>query len=392
MTIASGAAVAWMALQAAAPQAVSPPRWSLADSPLLEVGRGDGMLLHEVRDATIAADGTVLIAENSEARILRVSSAGEVLGSLGREGQGEGELQRAWRVFAFGDTVLAYDDVGNRVTTWTDLEAKPETRSLPLVNGVATALLTVVSANVWILRSWGDGTMDGDSRLIESWTDVFSYDASSRVVRPLDRRHIGYGYLYRHARREGWATTTYRMSFLGRAHFASVAGVWLFAPMDASRLEIRGGEADPPRAMALPFEQMHYEAKLFEQDREYKLSIGVPRDRVGMIFDGLRRQLPERAPPVDRLMGMGGHLWVKPFEADGEPSPRPDWFVLDPAKEAVLARVAVDSSTVLLGGSEDRAVLLRRTEMGEEFVQVREVVRAAPASRPTIRPSGQETD
>lgn len=328
MTIASGAAVAWMALHAASPQAVSPPRWALADSPLLEVGRGDGMLLHEVRDATIAADGTVLIAENSEARILRVSGAGEVLGSLGREGRGEGELQRAWRVFAFGDTVLAYDDVGKRVTAWTYPDAKPETRSLPLTNGVATALLTVVSANVWILRSWGDGSTVGDSRLIEHWTDVFSYHASSRVVRPLDRRHIGYGYLYRHMLQEGWATTTYRMSFLGRAHFASVAGVWLFAPMDASRLEIRGGEADPPRAMALPFEQMRYEAKLFEH----------------------------------------------------------------PAKEAVLARVAVDSSMVLLGGSEDRAVLLRRTEMGEEFVQVREVVRAAPASRPTIRPSGQETD
>ena len=395
MTIASGSALAWVALQAGSVQADALPRWSLADSALLEVGREGGTLLHGVADATIMANGTVLIADDNEARILRVSSTGEVLGSLGREGRGEGEFMRAWRVFAFGDTVVAFDSDGGggRVNVWTHWEARPQTRPLPLVNGVATTLLTAVSANVWILKSLGQGGQGDEPQLLPVWTDVFRYDASSRTVQVLDHRQVAYGYYTVQTRPGGeWGSTTYRMSFLGEAHFASAAGVWLLAPMDAARLEIRGGESEPPRAMQLPFEQMRYEAEIFERDREHKLSIGVPRDRVRVIFDGLRQKLPEHAPAVDRLVKMGGHVWVKPFKADGRPGPRPDWFVVDPTRAAVLARVAVDSSTVLLGGSEDRAVLRGRTEIGEEFVQVREVVRAAPAPSPPIKPSRRETE
>lgn len=166
-------------------------QWRLDDPPVVEVGRGDGVLLHDIKDAEVLPDGSLLVGDNGSSSVLRISPEGEVVESLGRPGSGPGEFDIIWRVFGMGDTVVAYDPPTSRVTIWIPGVAKPEVRSLPTLNGFSTDLMTVLSTRVWLLTSFGHMPNDPEldnTGLREVWSDIFVFDAETGRSRTAGRR------------------------------------------------------------------------------------------------------------------------------------------------------------------------------------------------------------
>ena len=359
-------------------------QWSLGDPPLVEIGRGDGVLLHNVRDADVLADGTLLVGDNGSSSVLRVSSAGEVVESLGRPGSGPGEFEMIWRVFGMGDTVIAYDSPLSRVTTWIPGVPKPEVRSLPNLNGFATELATVLSARTWLLTSFGHMSHDADREragLREVWSDVFVFDAASGASRTAGRRLMEYDYFVVEVLPSGhFGTTGYRTDFLGKAHLASAEGRWLFAPMSDAVLEVWGRTgAAPERKVQLPIDLLPHPRDVGRDVRDRWLSRAGGRGaaRVRAMFDDLwDGNVPELAPAVGEIVEVGREVWLRPFvhndESEGDPV---SWLVADPVAGVVRATVEVAPDLELLGGSEEAVAVLGRTELGEQFVQVRNIVR-----------------
>lgn len=96
--------------------------------------------------------------------------------------------------------------------------------------------------------------------------------------------------------------------------------------------------------------------------------------RVAAMFDDLwDGKLPPWAPVVGDMIEVGGDVWLQPFTSD--PESELPWMVVDPIEGVVRATVEVGPDLELLGGSEDAVAVLGQTELGEQFVQVRRIVR-----------------
>ncbi len=363
--------------------AAQPERWRLDDPPLIEVGRGDGVLLHDVHDADVLPDGSLLVGDNGSSSVLRVSSAGEVVESLGRPGSGPGEFEMISRVFGVGDTVVAYDSPLSRVTTWIPGVDKPEVRSLPTLNGFPTELMTVLSAHVWLLTSFAHMSNEPNpdaGGLREVWSDIFVFDAATETSRTAGRRLMNYDYfVVEFNRDEAYRTTTYRTEFLGRSHLASVGRRWLFVPLDDAVVEV-WGEAESVVAgkVPLPIERRPHrrDAGREVRDRWLSRSRGPAAVRIREMFDNLwDDELPRWAPSVGDMVEVGRDVWLRPFAPPAESEPR--WVIVDPIEGVVRATVEVGPDLELLGGSEDAVAVLGQTGLGEQFVQVRRIVRGS---------------
>ena len=369
--VAAAVAVHLAAGQASAATAA---QWRLADAPVFETGRNDGVWLHNVRDAAFAPDGSLWIADNSEPRILRVSATGEVVEARGRKGNGPGEFIAIGRVFSLGDTVLAFDSFLNRVTTWVG-DAEPEVVVLPKPDGVGTTLAGVASAKTWVLSTWGGTDFTDPTSLLEVWQDILAFDGDTRNLTKLDRRHVGYSYL---VQQENGATG-YNMSFLGKAHVSATHSRWLLVPIDEPAL-LLGGLAGAAGAttsdVPLPWRLEGYRRELLQERREEWLSVasGPAASRIRQVFDNLPGELPAAAPPVRRLVHVGSDVWLQKF-GDGDETGDTEWVAIDPSGGNVRATASIDGDVHLLGGSDTLAVVVVKTELDEEVVQARRIVR-----------------
>ncbi len=331
--------------------------WRLADLPVFEVGRDDGVWLHGVTDAVFSAGGVLLIADNGNNRVLRLSPEGEVVDSLGREGAGPGEFESVTRVFTAGDTALVYDVVQHRVTSWVSGQ-KPVVRQLPQWNGFHTVMRGVVSPGAWLL-STHETSFEGQTAFREVWTDVLSFDPVARTTTPLGRRHINYEYFVREQYGpENWGTTTYGMDFLGSAHLAAADGSWMFVPMDRAVVEVHAVNGLSSALVALPVELKPYSKEVWEPTRDRLLSGTSGRSKA-------------------RAVRISEELWVEKF-AVGAPAgeaEETEWIVTNPLRGDVGATVVVEPGVKLLGGAGELAVVVVHTDLDEEIVQVRKILR-----------------
>lgn len=356
------------------------PSWSLAASPLAEIGRDDGLALQRVVDAAVSADGSVVLADWGASRLLRMSPDGKVVDVLVEPGQ-LGEFAPS-RVFALGDTVLAYDVAESRVATWAPGAEAPEVERTPY----DLVVMEAVSSRLWIVaRLEPDASSPG---LNMRWDVVSVFDADSGRRSFWGRRHTGYR--YRLARPGAFAT--YRTNFLGRTQFVSANGYVVAAPMDGAELEVLSPIGELVKRIALPDEPLPYPPEVGKSTRDQWARNATPEQalRIREMFNRIWQEMPSPAPPVRRLERMGLEVWAQPFSA--EDNGKPKWTIVDPRAGAVRATVAVDPEFELLGGSADVAVLLgREKETGGEFVQVRRINRGSVPMTPGVDPDGSAT-
>ena len=355
--------------------ATAAAQWRLADVPVFELGRYDGVLLHLVQDAVFAPDGSLLVVDNSSPRLLRVSSTGEVVDSRGREGNGPGEFYRIMRVFSLGDTVLAYDGFLDRVTTWVG-DGEPQVVALPKLGEdgeVRTGLAGVVSAKVWVLSTLGSaGLARTATELLEQWQDVLVFNANTREVAKVDRRPVDYAYVV--VGQPGF--TGFGLSFLGKAHVSATSDHWLFVPIDEAVL-LRGSLADQAISpVPLPLQLEPYSKEMLRGQREDWLSLFAGNHAaaaaVPLVFDNLSSEM--LAPPIRQLVHVGEDVWLQKF-GGGQETEATEWVVVDPLGGNIRATASLDAEVELLGGSDSLAVVLVKTELDEEIVQVRRILR-----------------
>lgn len=353
-------------------QASQLPQWRLADPPIAEVGLDDGVLFGNVGGAAVMADGSVLIRDWQSEEIVRLSPVGDVMEVLGGRGDGPGEFRSLLRVFALGDTIVAYDSNFSRVTVWRPGDGEPETHSLPELNGYPANLRAVLSSNTWIIEENVRVSRDDEAGLQERRSELLLFDVETGDAESMGTRHMAYDFVHRLE----VGVASYGVPFLGTAHVASAAGMGLFIGMDDVSLELwspeRGG---PERRVLLPIQRSRYSRDAIRTARDEALS-GVSGEQAALArerFDGVLEDLPPLAPPVQRIVRMGEDAWIQPFAAD---TGVVEWIVVRPLSASVVATAAVDPSMRLLAGSPDVAVLLGETEdLGEQFVQLRRIVR-----------------
>ena len=101
------------------------PEWTLGAASL-ELDGGETPFFR-VAGAQFLPDGSVAVADAGNARVAVFAVSGELLRSLGREGEGPGEFRSLSHLFVFEDTIVAYDQVNLRFTLWDGTDAPPQT-------------------------------------------------------------------------------------------------------------------------------------------------------------------------------------------------------------------------------------------------------------------------
>lgn len=124
--------VAWLAIISSIQAACADPAdrsfdvqdvatFVVADSPDVSIGAVGGderYLLHNVSDATLQSDGSIVVLNCGAADVRYFDADGEHIRTIGRRGDGPGEYQIPQRLFRLGgDTIAIYDLLGGRVTT-----------------------------------------------------------------------------------------------------------------------------------------------------------------------------------------------------------------------------------------------------------------------------------
>lgn len=348
------------------------PSWRLADPPIAEVGLGDDVLFGNVEGAAAMADGSVLIRDWQSREIVRLSPVGDVMEVLGGRGDGPGEFRSLRRVFALGDTIVAYDFSLRRVTIWRPGDGEPDIHSLPDLNGYPADLRAVLSTNTWIVEENIPVSRNAEAGLQERRNELLFLDVETGDAESMGTRHMAYDFVHRLE----VGVASYGVPFLGAAHVASATGIGLFIGMDDVSLELwspKGGGSE--RRVLLPIERSRYSRDAIRSARDEALS-GVSGEQADLVrerFDGVLEDLPPLAPPVQRIVRVGEDAWIQPFASDTGVA---EWIVVRPLSASVVATAAVDPSMRLLAGSRDVAVLLGETEdLGEQFVQLRRIVR-----------------
>ncbi len=350
-------------------------KWGLDSTTVFAIGHNGAPPLHGVTSATIMADGLVLVADAGNRRILQLSETGEIVATLGQRGTGPGDFEWISTVSALGDTVFAFDGAQNRVTVWVPDQAGLRVVRLPRVNGFLTEFHGALSASTWILGTF-EATTRGSHGLRNVFATVVAFDVPTREVTVLDRLQVRYEY---HMALGGLVTSS-RLDFLGSSHIGVTGDLWFAVPMDRAVIQVRALGGDVGDEIGLPVDSTPYSPWAWQEPLEgYLKGTGSDesRIRVRTMYDDLERELPDKsAPPVRRALSMGATLWVEKFgRTPGEPS---TWFVTNPGEGTIRASITVDDKTTLLGGTERQAVLLRRSELGEEILEVRAV-------RPVLR-------
>ena len=277
-------------------------------------------------------------------------------------------------MFSLGDTVLAFDSFLNRVTTWVG-EAEPEVAALPKPGDVGTTLAGVASAKTWVLSTWGGTGFTDPTSLRAVWQDILAFDVdhptsdqagspTCRVQLPRPAGERGNGLRHELPGQSARFRDPFPLAFGSHRRAGPLAG----------RSGGCGGRDDFRRVVALAPRALS--AEFLQERREEWLSVasGPAASRIRLVFDNLPGELPAAAPPVRRLVHVGGDVWLQKF-GDGDETGDTEWVVIDPSRGSVRATASIDGDAHLLGGSDTLAVVVVETELDEEVVQVRRIVR-----------------
>jgi hypothetical protein len=106
------------------------------DSPLVSIGVADGKkpyTLSGVSDATLLADGTIVVADCQSGELRYFDSSGRFVSLAGGRGNGPGEFRVLGRLFlAGGDSLGADDQIGARLTIFDRVGTPVRTLTRPL--------------------------------------------------------------------------------------------------------------------------------------------------------------------------------------------------------------------------------------------------------------------
>jgi len=103
--------------------------------PAFALGEGDGpdaVTFSDLSDVLVLDDGSIVVANRRKpAQLYRFDPSGNLIGTLGRDGEGPGEFRSVSWVQAVGDTIVAYDPVLARITKFSRADETISSIGLP---------------------------------------------------------------------------------------------------------------------------------------------------------------------------------------------------------------------------------------------------------------------
>lgn len=322
---------------------------------------GDTLTLYRVEGGAFWTPDEIAVADAGNYRIVRWSNDGAFRGVVGGEGQGPGEFQNiAWLQADEGGATL-YDARARRLTrfdrSWT-LEGSwtfvPDRPPVPTDDAIATfgAALGVAEGRDIVAYDAAFADPVGEPGLMPLRAEVGVWDTTSTQVDSVG----GFDLIEWWEREPDERPRVGNYLGGGRIHWSARDSVLAIAAMRAHRIDVlvKGRrrlvilEARP----SLPF---------------------VP-DSIPDAYDAAADSLPAYAHTT---VDAEARVWVKrSAESDAATA---EWraFGLDGTARADLT---LPADATILDATEHRLLLLRRTDLDEEYVEVRALEAAYPGS------------
>ena len=343
--------------------------WQFSEHPALSIGSvdsGDADDLYRVQDATLLADGRIVIANAGSGEIKVFHADGSHSGTWGRQGEGPGEFSRGPNVVAHwpGDSIAASDPGGHRVSLFDmdgdhgrdialdptllgviDLlpDGKMFAKGSLLVNRRATGSPDLIRSDLeWAVLDV-DGTRDvslGEFPAFEDWAVTMPDGSIGEQTHPFGRTTVG--------------TLWGNLLAIGVQDSYEIKA---FGP-DGSLIRIVRRDGDPG------------ETTQAELDEYFARQVaGRPAEVQSRMLNMVRDMpLVESYPAFEEIAGdRAGYLWVREYRMFGEGDPV--WTVFDP-EGRVQGLVETPSGLTVFEIGEDHVVGLGEDELGVEYVQV----------------------
>ena len=363
-----------------APPAGSRLGWRIGPEPRVSIGEREGeapYLLYRVMDATILADGRIVVANSGSDELRFFDSTGSHLASRGGRGEGPGEFEGLHSVAPWaGDSIVAWFAPGMGVSVFDGegtygrtIAIDHTTRSWWLQPTAASVHGSILAVYSWEDRDTlvlqlldGEGAVRTSLETLPSWEPHLMHEGTEREI------------LY-------WKT-------FGRE---PVWGLWgdLVVFGVSNRYEIRAFGADGSLTRVVrrehrPRSPTPDDLDAFIEDRRVRYndsdlsayrSVPVaeyfPAFATGRDPSGGQRTGEIMTDAVD-------HLWIREYDLPGEERAEPLWTVFDP-EGRVLGFMETPPGLVIFEIGEDYIMGISWDELYVEYVQVWPLERSDPA-------------
>ena len=355
----------------------TPSQWELV-GPVAEIGRA-GIDLYRVRDAVSLGNGRIAIADAGNGRILLVSEdGGEILGTLGRTGDGPGEFRALSKLAARADTLIAYDIVARRLSSWL-LDGTPvATYDVPMqtsdYDGISVSAL--VSSTDALLTGIRRGEERPARGLYDEMRDVLAFHAPTGEMRRIHTRL--WTRVYFQVQSSG-AGSGYRTPFLGTTYVLSIEGHLVVVPLDSSFVRIGDRPTESTR-VPVPVTRRRFDRSIVDAYRDSLVATMSPEMR--RRFPNAERDIretfgsdfpiPEYAPLFADVRSVGNKVWLQSYTSPGDAFAT--WYIVDPVAGELVGRVYMPVDWQVLDGRDSATVfILRRDELDIEYVAIYEL-------------------
>lgn len=151
------------------------PSWALSEDPILTVQTeegGSGPALYQVSTVVPLANGRVAVGNGGTKEVLLVDSLGAVVGMIGGEGEGPGEMASIGSVVAMrGDSLGVYDSRRKRYSVFGPEAVVGRTFEIQAMSpaGESSGLLPLTGGDFILFREEGPAADVGNHRPLTVW-------------------------------------------------------------------------------------------------------------------------------------------------------------------------------------------------------------------------------
>lgn len=354
-----------------APPAGSRLDWRIGPEPRVSIGERDGeapYLLYAAMDATILADGRIVVANNGSDELRFFDSTGSHLASRGGRGEGPGEFEGLYAVAPWaGDSIVAWFAPRLGISVF-DGEGNYG-RTVAIDHGARSSWLQPVAASV-----------HGSILAVYQWED-----RDTIVLQLLDSQGAVQASLGTHPSSEPYFMhegTEREMLYWTTFGRDPVWGLWgdqaVFGLTD--RYEIKAFGADGSLVRIVRREHRRRsptpaDLDAFIEDRKIRYNDSDPSAYrsvpVAEYFPAFAFGPDEQGGqrPGEIMTDAVDHLWIREYNPPREERPAPLWTVFDP-EGRVLGFVETPPGLVIFEIGEDYILGHHHDELHVEYIQV----------------------
>jgi hypothetical protein len=303
--------------------------WTVDPVPLLDLSTSGSGLSHEffrVSDAKFLPGGDIVVANAGTDEVRLYSPEGDLLQSIGREGEGPGEFRRILGLFLLRGDSIGVWEYGGRISL--------------LGSDLTFSRIVSLPHNIWELRSLGDSTILGEM----SYPSMAAHEGGNALIREpipivlcslegdaVDTVAVGAGFeefMWSNASGDGAGS---RPLFGKESHLASWRNEIYMGSADAMEFRVLSSAGQLRKIIRVAAFDLSLSSQDVEAERETRRSPESPawiRDLVNDLPS------PSKRPAYSSfLIDHDGFVWLEMFRARTEREEMRTWMVFHPDGE-----------------------------------------------------------